>query len=145
MSWTVIVPDEQRAFDRGVESLSAENHRELSRVGTPADPTIPILTLCGDADDWAQLAPGVKARTLPADRGLGRTTLVIKMDAGADYPDQHHHGLEERHVIEGTLNIAGTMLKKGDYQRCLGGTDHGPSFSTTGCLLLINVPLADAA
>lgn len=110
-----------------------------ARLGTPSDEQTPFLTLRAEAADWAELAPGVKARTLLDDRTINRVTLLIRMEPGADYPDHHHAGVEECYVIDGTLNIAGTILNKGDYQRCLPHTDHGASFSTTGCLLLITV------
>ncbi len=125
----------------GIKSaLMARVHADAqARIGSPSDEQTPFLTLRTDAGHWTDLAPGVQARTLLDDRSINRVTMLIRMEPGADYPDHHHDGLEECYVIEGSLNIAGTVLAKGDYQRCLPHTDHGRSFSTTGCLLLITI------
>lgn len=86
--------------------------------------------------------PGARKRTLFIDRSVNRMTVLFKLDPGATYPDHQHAGVEECYVVQGDLHIAGTVLGAGDYQRALPGTDHGHSFTTGGCVLLITCPAA---
>ncbi len=93
--------------------------------------------------DWNETeVPGVHSRNLFVDSASGRLTLLIRMDAGARYPNHEHHGVEECMVIDGDLHIAGTVLHAHDYLRTPRGGDHGSPWTEGGCLLLVTVPLA---
>lgn len=101
------------------------------------------FTLRAEQTPWEETGvPGVRYRTLFVDVRANRKTLLFQLDPGARYPDHHHEGVEECYVVSGDLHIAGTVLYAGDYHRAQGDTDHGDSFTRSGCTLLITCPAA---
>lgn len=111
-----------------------------------ASDTENLIIRRADAEDWTDSeVPGVQMRNLFVDRETGRLTILIRMAAGAVYPDHEHPGAEECLVLEGDLSIAGTVLRAGDYLRTPAGGVHGEPRTTGGCLLLVTTPFDAAA
>ncbi len=126
------------------EQLMARVRSDVKRapVSSP-DPLSPLFTLRAGQTPWEETGTaGCRYRTLFVDEASRRMTVLFQLDAGAEYPDHHHAGVEECYVIAGDLHIAGTVLYAGDYHRAQGDTDHGESFTRGGCLLLITAPAA---
>lgn len=140
----------QKLLERIREDQLSRQPRTAEAAAIPGGPAAaasdeiaPILTLRSDEGTWAETgSPGVRMKTLLANKRDKRITLLVQMDPGSHYPDHHHDGVEECYVISGDLHIAGTVLRAGDFQRAIGDTDHGPSWTEGGCLLLITLPLA---
>ena len=102
-----------------------------------------MVILRGAEIDWqATDAPGVWSRNLFVDQESNRLTVLIRMDAGAHYPNHDHPSVEECMVIDGDLHIAGTVLQKFDYLRTPKGGDHGEPWTENGCMLLVTIALA---
>jgi hypothetical protein len=81
--------------------------------------------------------PGVRYRTLLADRKANRRTIMLKMDAGAELPDHAHAGIEEVLMISGDLSIAGQVLGANDYISVHRGAQHGVPRTAGGCVCIV--------
>jgi anti-sigma factor ChrR (cupin superfamily) len=77
--------------------------------------------------------PGVSYRFLH-----GRKTLLVKMDPGSTNASHSHRFDENCLVLEGTVEDGDMKLSAGDFLFMPAGTSHSPSYTETGCLLLIS-------
>ena len=83
---------------------------------------------------------GVWVKSLLYDDKTRRSpTILLKFDAGAEYPYHNHPGGEEIFVLQGSCIIEGAELKSGDYLYTPPGYKHGVR-SEEGCLLLLVIP-----
>lgn len=89
--------------------------------------------------------PGVDVCDLFLDKRSNRRTVLIRMQPNTVYPDHDHDDAEECIVLDGELEIAGTVLRRNDYIRTPAGGHHGVPSSRTGCLLLITCQLDKVA
>jgi anti-sigma factor ChrR (cupin superfamily) len=89
--------------------------------------------------------PGVDICDLYLDKKANRRTVLIRMQPNTVYPDHDHDDAEECIVLEGELEIAGTVLRRNDYIRTPPGGHHGVPRSRTGCVLLITCQLDKVA
>jgi len=56
--------------------------------------------------DWQPTsAPGVFYKLLRSDRDTGAQTILLKFNAGAQFPAHNHPGGEEIFVIEGEIQV----------------------------------------
>jgi anti-sigma factor ChrR (cupin superfamily) len=103
------------------------------------------LTLVrGGEGDWESSGvDGVDIRRLFVDAENDRATMLVRMAPGTAYPAHVHGGAEECYVLEGDLNVAGTVMHAGDYQRATEGSLHGIQSTENGCLLFIVSSLGD--
>ncbi len=84
--------------------------------------------------EWvASPDPGVSYRFLH-----GRKTVLVRMDPGSHCSSHDHAFNESCLVLEGTVEDADMTLTAGDFLFMPAGTSHTPSYSKTGCLLLIS-------
>ncbi len=81
--------------------------------------------------------PGVRMRTLFADRRANRRTIMLDMAPGSALPDHEHAGVEEVFLISGDLAIAGTTLHAGDYIKINEGAEHGVPVTPSGCVCIV--------
>jgi len=86
---------------------------------------------------------GVEIRRLFLDAENDRATMLVRMAPGTSYPSHVHGGAEECYVLEGDLDVAGTRMLAGDYQRATSGSLHGIQSTENGCLLFIVSSLHD--
>ena len=77
--------------------------------------------------------PGVSYRFLH-----GRKTLLVKMAPGSINSSHSHKFNENCLVLEGTVEDGDMKLNAGDFLFMPAGTNHSPSYTETGCLLLIS-------
>jgi len=84
--------------------------------------------------DWVSAPdPGVSYRFLH-----GRKTLLVKMAPGSSNSSHSHRFDENCLVLEGTVQDGDMKLSAGDFLFMPAGTSHSPSYTETGCLLLIS-------
>ena len=96
-----------------------------------------IIVRGGDEDWQATAVEGVRVRRLFVDRANDRITMLVRMNAGTEYPAHRHGGIEECYVLEGDLYGPDFEMTAGDYQRLDSGTTHGVQGTRGGCLLFI--------
>lgn len=109
------------------------------------DASEPLFTLRADQGDWEETGvAGVQVRRLFVDRPANRMTAMFRMAAGADYPEHVHDGPEECYVLDGDLHVGDELImRRGDYQRAMPGSEHGRQWTQDGCLLLVTCALTD--
>jgi anti-sigma factor ChrR (cupin superfamily) len=96
-----------------------------------------VIVRGGDSDWQPSSILGVRVRRLFVDPAADRVTMLVQMDAGANYPAHRHSGVEECYVLEGDLYGPNFEMKAGDYQRLEGGSIHGIQGTRSGCLVFI--------
>ncbi|MEM7244765.1 MAG: cupin domain-containing protein [Acidobacteriota bacterium] len=102
------------------------------------------LVLSATESGWeATGTEGVEARRLFVDPVAERVTMLIRMAPGSSYPAHRHGGPEECYVIEGDLDVGGTIMTAGSYQRLEEGSEHPDQSTENGCLLFIVSSLHD--
>lgn len=83
---------------------------------------------------------GIFVKSLKFDKEKNRsTTILLKFELGAAYPYHNHPAGEELFVLDGTAEIEGALLNKGDYLYTPPGFKHSVK-TATGCTLFFMVP-----
>lgn len=114
---------------------SAHHHHHDEHDARAGDPLVIVRR---DQRDWRPTGlPGVRGKTLFADRASNRRTLLLNMAPGSRIPDHDHGGIEEVIVLEGDLTIGEHRLKAGDYFRAQPGCRHGAPITEQGCIALV--------
>jgi anti-sigma factor ChrR (cupin superfamily) len=81
--------------------------------------------------------PGIEYKLVARDADRGMSTRLVRFAAGARYPKHRHAGVEEIFLLEGSVQVNGTLLRAGDYCRSEPGTEESGTWSETGGLALI--------
>ena len=96
--------------------------------------------------DWAPLqeegvdCTGIRWMPLRWDEKQKRPlSFLLQFEAGSSYPYHNHPGGEELLVLEGSCELEGVMLRKGDYLYTPAGFKHSVK-SAAGCTLFLMVP-----
>ena len=82
---------------------------------------------------------GIFVKALRNDENGRPPSILLKFEAGAQYPYHNHPGGEEIFVLEGSCTIEDAVLMTGDYLYTPPGFKHGVR-SENGCLLLLLIP-----
>jgi anti-sigma factor ChrR (cupin superfamily) len=93
-----------------------------------------MLIVRSNDTPWQRLPfPGVEVRPL-----LGDKTLLVRMQAGAEYPPHDHRQAEQCYVVEGSVtSSSGVTAYSGDFVRMPPGSHHDTIRTDTGCVFLI--------
>jgi quercetin dioxygenase-like cupin family protein len=93
------------------------------------------------ADGWSPW-PGAhgkaEIKTL-FDDGI-TCSMLVRMEAGASIEGHSHDAPEECLCVQGDVWLNDSLLKAGDYEVALPGTDHHRIKSESGCLLFVRAP-----
>ncbi len=110
-----------------------------------SDADHPLFTLRADEGGWEDTGvTGVQVRRLFVDRPANRMTAMFRMQPGTEYPEHVHDGPEECYLLDGDLHVGDELImRRGDYQRALPGSEHGRQWTEGGCLLLVTCSLTD--
>ena len=87
--------------------------------------------------EWVEVIDGVKVKTLYEDTDRHYSTVLVKMDPGATFPNHVHAEDEECLVIEGDIHMGGETFHPGDYIRAEANSLHEEIFTENGCLLFV--------
>ena len=140
-----VCAEEARAFGEAVSRLpltittpAPPRVREnlLARIRQPAH-TPDLRIVRANEGAWRALVPGVMAKRLYAESADGNAAMLLRMDAGAQFPPHWHADVEHCYVIEGDLHFGDLALGPGDYQCAMASTTHITSHTVTGCMVLI--------
>jgi ChrR-like protein with cupin domain len=94
-------------------------------------------------DEWEQVVPGVFIKFLAMDHERCRTSMLVRLASGTDYPPHRHAGVEELHLLHGELRIDEKTLYPGDYVRGQAGTVDHKVWSETGCTCILMTSTED--
>jgi anti-sigma factor ChrR (cupin superfamily) len=87
--------------------------------------------------EWAEVVAGVRVKQLYEDPNRKYSTVLVRMDPGATFPDHVHAEAEECYIIEGDIHMGGHKFGVGDYIRADAHSVHEAISSENGCLLLV--------
>ena len=87
--------------------------------------------------EWVKIMNGVKIKNLYRNPERNYSTLLVRMEPGATFPDHVHTDTEECYIIEGDLRMGGQVFGKGDYIRADARSTHESISTEKGCFLLI--------
>jgi len=86
---------------------------------------------------WEFMAPGIERKVLSFDRVRKRVTLLIRAQAGAEFPAHDHDEDEESYLLSGDLSFGDLLLNAGDYHLARPGERHPVARTKGGCMLLV--------
>ncbi|MGH8728560.1 MAG: cupin domain-containing protein [Burkholderiales bacterium] len=94
------------------------------------------LTIPASEGEWRKLNHLVAIKVL---HQAGRfTSMLLKLEPGAELPSHVHAADEECLVLEGEITLGeGVTMTAGDYHRAFKGAPHAVAASTTGALLFL--------
>jgi anti-sigma factor ChrR (cupin superfamily) len=116
-------------FDRIKEKIAAEAKAPRILAGS--------RTVRADEGRWEPLVPGIERKVLYFDRERKRVTLLIRAQAGAEFPAHEHDDDEESYVLSGDLSFDDLMLNAGDYHVARAGERHPVGRTRGGCMLIV--------
>lgn len=103
----------------------------------PPKPVEDVRIVRADEGAWRNLVPGVVAKRLYAEPADGNAVMLVRMEAGVQFPPHWHADVEHCYVIEGDLRFGDLVLGPGDYQCAMACTTHIASHTEKGCMVLI--------
>jgi len=86
---------------------------------------------------WECVGPGLSCKVLATDSESHRTSMLVRLEPGAEYPRHTHADVEELHLLSGELWIGDRRLSPGDYNRAEPGTSDLRVWSDTGCTCVL--------
>jgi anti-sigma factor ChrR (cupin superfamily) len=86
---------------------------------------------------WECVGPGLSCKVLATDSESHRTSMLVRLEPGAEYPRHIHADVEELHLLYGELWIGDRKLSPGDYNRAEPGTSDLRVWSNTGCTCVL--------
>ena len=94
-------------------------------------------TVRAEEGKWEPLVPGIERKVMYFDRARKRVTLLIRAQAGAEFPAHEHDDDEELYVLSGDLSFDDLVLNAGDYHVARAGERHPVGRTRGGCMLLV--------
>lgn len=85
---------------------------------------------------------GAYIRLLNHDRAIGRSTFLLKIDAGCRFPTHDHDADEECIVLSGDIQDGELSFGPGDYFRAAAGSRHADLSTREGCVCMITTAIA---
>ncbi len=96
-----------------------------------------------DEPPWNEVAPGISCKLLATDAAITTVSMLVRLAPGVAYPAHTHAGVEELHLLDGTLWIDDRELHPGDYSRAEPGTRDRRVWSATGCTCVLVTSFRD--
>ena len=144
------------------ERLAAEADRRLAEAGdldavepSPAvwariaarvddlDAARPTLTIRSHDGAWEPVSDGVSRKLVYVDAEGGWQSFLLRLDPGARVAEHGHTLLEECVVLDGSFEIEGEFVSKGDVHLAFAGHDHRALYSREGAMLYIRAALGE--
>jgi len=118
------------------ERLLAQVAASDARAAAPASPALPDLLFALHADAaWITIAPGLEHRLLARD--ATSRSYLLRVAPGHSVPPHEHRRHEQSFLVSGSIDVAGTFCRAGDFHRAAAGTTHPSLHSAEGCVMLI--------
>ena len=123
-------------------AAGARLYLRLSAPDAPTPGLVHFSTVTGD-DGWDDFCPGVRIKALW--HGGERSSMLVRMRAGASV-NAHGHPLEEEcMMLAGEAFVGDTLLRSSDYQLALSGSRHGAVTTDVVALFYVHGSLDPAA
>jgi anti-sigma factor ChrR (cupin superfamily) len=92
---------------------------------------------------WEEAAPGIHVKILARNDEKNSVSMLVRLDAGAEYPGHKHAGVEELHLLDGTLKVDDRTLHPGDFIHAEEGSVDHRVWSDTGCTCFLMTSTKD--
>jgi quercetin dioxygenase-like cupin family protein len=92
---------------------------------------------------WEQVAPGINVQILARNIKNDSVSMLVRLDPRTDYPGHTHAGVEELHLLHGTLKVDDRTLYPGDFIHAEAGTVDHRVWSETGCTCVLMTSTKD--
>ena len=79
--------------------------------------------------------PSIKAKVLLEDRERGLVTMLMRWEAGTEFPLHEHVDIEQTYVLEGSFEDSQGVCRAGQFVWRPSGSRH-TARSADGCLML---------
>lgn len=83
-----------------------------------------MLVNKAESREWQPTDHAGIERSLFRNNDTGGRSSVVRLKAGARFPQHAHHGTEEVVILAGQVTIGGTALEAGDYLFTTAGEEH---------------------
>ncbi|MGA3023146.1 MAG: cupin domain-containing protein [Bryobacteraceae bacterium] len=98
----------------------------------------PLADVRSHDEDWIDSGmPGVDVKILFRDRKSRRTTMLLRMTAGAHLPAHRHHDDEQCLVVSGDIRWGDIVYREGDFVVMGRDTTHPMVHTVGGNILLL--------
>lgn len=119
------------------EGLEERFFAQIDEHGEDSDKGKGFLYVRESQGEWAEVMTGVRVKQLYEDPDRKYSTVLVRMDPGATFPDHIHAEAEECYIIEGDLHMGGHKFGVGDYIRADAHSVHEAISSENGCFLIV--------
>src|ERR1044072_7914683 len=110
---------------------------KIAEAAKPHDALAGSRTVRAEQGKWEPMCAGIERKVLSFDRERKRVTLLIRAQAGAEFPAHDHDEDEESYVLSGDLIFDDLVLGAGDYHLARAGQRHPVARTKGGCMLLV--------
>jgi len=93
---------------------------------------------------WEEAAPGIHVKILARNEEKNSVSMLVRLDAGAEYPGHMHAGVEELHLLDGALRVDDRTLYPGDFIHAEAGSVDHRVWSEAGCTCFLMTSTEDA-
>ena len=120
-----------------VAPASGLKARLMSRVAA-YESVKPLADVRRNESTWLPYgAPGIDVKPLFKDDLTGRTTVLLRMAAGARLPAHRHHDVEQCLILQGDVCFGDLAYEEGDFVVMGKDTNHPEIHSVHGSVLLL--------
>jgi quercetin dioxygenase-like cupin family protein len=135
ISWpTDVLRPAESLWDRLAKRIASE---------TGTQPLVPSLEP-PVKPQWEEAAPGIHVQILASNAENDSVSMLVRLDAGTDYPGHTHAGVEELHLLHGVLKVDDRTLYPGDFIHAETGSIDHRVWSETGCTCFLVTSTKDA-
>ncbi len=103
-----------------------------------------FYALSSDEGAWLpHPVKGIAVKPLATDKERGYATLLMRLDAGVNFPSHNHEGAEQCYIVSGDVHVRGQRLAQGSFFSTAAHAHHGDISTTQGATVLLVVAMED--
>lgn len=87
---------------------------------------------------WESIAPGIERKIVYVNRSAGVQSYFVRMQAGATLQEHEHDADEQCVILQGQLEIGGTIFEAGTYHLARRGIPHVPITARSDAIFFIH-------
>lgn len=103
-----------------------------------------FYALSSDEGEWLpHPVKGIAVKPLATDKERGYATILMRLDAGVNFPSHNHKGAEQCYIVSGDVRVRGQRLAQGSFFSTAAHANHGDISTTQGATVLLVVAMED--
>ncbi len=103
-----------------------------------------FYALSSDEGEWLpHPVKGIAVKPLATDKERGYATILMRLDAGVNFPSHSHEGAEQCYIVSGDVRVRGQRLAQGSFFSTAAYANHGDISTTQGATVLLVVAMED--